>query len=197
VHSPIRPNGIGNQAVYLAEISEELAAELSELLSGQGIVRGEQSLVVDAVRERAEQAVAARIQNDPELTTTAKKRLTDARLGQGAFRKRVEAIEVCCRVTGISDRRFLRASHIWPWSKADNRQRLDGSNGLLLAPHIDHLFDKGFITFADDGELLVSKSCAMQILAAFGMQLPLNVGPFSAEQCVYLRYHRKYVFQER
>ena len=37
-----------------------------------------------------------------------------------------------------------------------NEQRLDGENGLLLTPTVDHLFDKGFISFEDSGQLIVS-----------------------------------------
>ncbi|GMW05571.1 MAG: hypothetical protein AMXMBFR8_03680 [Nevskiales bacterium] len=46
-----------------------------------------------------------------------------------------------------------------------NEERLDGENGLLLTPTIDHLFDRGFISFEGDGRLLVSP-VAHQIDAA-------------------------------
>ena len=39
----------------------------------------------------------------------------------------------------------LVASHTKPWRDSTNEERLDGENGLLLTPTIDHLFDKGFI----------------------------------------------------
>ena len=42
----------------------------------------------------------------------------------------------------MSDTRHLRASHIKPWRDATNAERLNGSNGLLLSPPIDHLFDQ-------------------------------------------------------
>jgi predicted restriction endonuclease len=50
----------------------------------------------------------------------------------------------------------LRASHSKPWRDSSNEERLDGENGLLLTPSIDHLFDRGFISFRSDGRLLVS-----------------------------------------
>ncbi len=50
----------------------------------------------------------------------------------------------------------LNASHIQPWRDSSNEQRLDGENGLLLTPTVDHLFDKGFISFESTGQLIVS-----------------------------------------
>lgn len=35
-----------------------------------------------------------------------------------------------------------------PGGFATNEERLNGENGLLLTPSIDHLFDRGFIGFA-------------------------------------------------
>ena len=43
-----------------------------------------------------------------------------------------------------------------PWRDATNDERLDGENGLLLTPSIDHLFDRGFIGFEDGGRLIIS-----------------------------------------
>jgi putative restriction endonuclease len=55
-----------------------------------------------------------------------------------------------------ASRRPVVGSHINPWRDAGNEERLDGANGLLLTPSIDHLFDRGFISFKGDGELLIS-----------------------------------------
>jgi hypothetical protein len=70
------------------------------------------------------------------------------------------------------------------------------SNGLLLSPHIDHLFDRGYISFADNGDLVISKYLEPSILATWGLKSQVNVGKFRASQCVYLDYHRKHVFQK-
>jgi hypothetical protein len=51
-------------------------------------------------------------------------------------------------VTGLAITELLRASHIKPWAARDtDAERLDVFNGLLLAPHCDALFARGFITF--------------------------------------------------
>lgn len=70
------------------------------------------------------------------------------------FRADVLLREEACRVTRVSEARHLTASHIKPWRDATDTERLNGANGLLLSPHIDHLFDEGYITFSNDQELV-------------------------------------------
>ena len=72
-----------------------------------------------------------------------------SRLGQGTFRRRT--IEVWggierCVVTGIALPALLTASHIIPWSE-DKAQRKLGCNGIMLAAHLDRLFDRFLIGF--------------------------------------------------
>lgn len=106
----------------------------------------------------------------------------------------MELLERGCRVTGIMDRAHLRASHIKPWHASSDTERLDGANGLLLAPHVDHLFDRGFISFEDDGRVLVSVRLHSGVLAAWAIQSSCNVGVFAERQRYYLAYHRANVF---
>ncbi len=70
--------------------------------------------------------------------------------------------------------------------------RLDGENGLLLTPNADHLFDRGFISFDDSGDLLVSPVAHRDSVIKLGIDLTkhLNVGRFSDGQRSYLEYHR-------
>ncbi|MEI6914209.1 MAG: HNH endonuclease signature motif containing protein, partial [Armatimonadota bacterium] len=56
-----------------------------------------------------------------------------------------------CRLTHVGNPTHLIASHIKPWRESNNDERLAGGNGLLLTPSIDHLFDRGFITFGEYG----------------------------------------------
>jgi putative restriction endonuclease len=192
-HSPIRTSGDVNRSVFLATVPEPMVDKLTELLAGQveHIVKSitqktDGSLVDDAAEER--------ILRRTDIGPTVKKTLLNARRGQGVFRENLEQIERKCRVTGLLDRRHLRASHIKPWSICDDREKLDGFNGLLLSPHVDHLFDRGYISFSDVGDLLISKELNQAVLVSWGIALPRNVGPFSQEQSRYLEYHRVHVF---
>lgn len=76
----------------------------------------------------------------------------------------------------------------------NNREKLDGNNGLLPAPHIDHLFDKGFISFEDDGRLLRSEALPQSVQDAWGLIPEAKSTPFSESQTLYLAYHRENVF---
>jgi len=73
-------------------------------------------------------------------------------------------------------------------------ERLDGENGLLLTPTIDHLFDRGFISFEDDGRLLVSPVADAVSLRRMGVPAEADVGGFSRAQGRYLEFHRDEVF---
>jgi predicted restriction endonuclease len=118
-----------------------------------------------------------------------------ARRGQGLFKQRVMRIERACRVTGVIREEHLRASHCKPWRDATNEERLDGENGLLLTPSVDHLFDRGFIGFDGDGALIVSPVAHRESLQRMGIdpQRSTNVGAFSSGQKRYLEFHRENV----
>jgi len=123
--------------------------------------------------------------------------LVRSRRGQGVFRQNVLSREPRCRVTGIADSRLLRASHIKPWRVSSDIEKIDGNNGLMLAPHVDVLFDQGFISFADDGVLLVSPQLDLSILQAWGIDKDVNLGEFTDAQLHYLKYHHDHVWRLR
>jgi hypothetical protein len=130
-----------------------------------------------------------------DLSITEKEQLILARRGQGVFRENLLRVEPLCRVTGIADAMHLRASHMKPWSVCTNAERLSENNGLMLAPHIDHLFDRGYLTFTDVGDLLISPLCSEGVLAAWGVPRRLNSGPFRSAQRPFLTYHREHCYK--
>jgi hypothetical protein len=130
-----------------------------------------------------------------DLSPPEKETLIRARRGQGRYRQDLERVEMGCWLTGIIDRRHVRASHIKPWSVSNDREKLDPNNGLLLSPHVDHLFERGYISFTDEGELLVSKALNPVVLSAWGLTAPKRKA-FNEKQRAYLAYHRKSVFEK-
>jgi putative restriction endonuclease len=202
-YSPLQETGDGLQSVYLAELPEDLARLLMELLREAGNdIQLEPTVHESSHREQvvtaAEDLLESAIEVAPDIGATEKEQVAKARRGQGRFRENVQGVEKGCRLSGVTDTQFLIASHIKPWRTASNQERLDGENGLLLCPNIDFLFDRGFISFADDGTLLVSPVADKSCLRSLGVPVdgPTNAGAFSPKQREYLSYHRLNVFLE-
>jgi hypothetical protein len=101
-----------------------------------------------------------------------------------------------CRITHVHNPTHLIASHIKPWRESSDDERLAGGNGLLLTPSIDHLFDRGFISFSDEGEVLVSPVADQESLPRMGLicDRPIFAGRFNTDQRHFLDYHRQEIF---
>ena len=135
-----------------------------------------------------------------ELGHTVTERVLQVRSKQDYFRRQLEGIERECRITGIADLRFLRASHIRPWSACETgTQRVDGNNGLLLAPHADHLFDRGWISFEDSGKLLRSGELPEPVVQGLGLKFRKSgyYGTFTKGQRGYLEFHRSMIYEKK
>ena len=89
------------------------------------------------------------------------------------------------------------ASHIKPWAKADNEEKIDPKNGFMLTPTYDKLFDRGFITFEDDKRLIVSPwlSPMNQKRLNIYTGMLINKLPLDEKRKEYLKYHRENVFK--
>jgi putative restriction endonuclease len=193
-HSPLRASGDPNPSIYLALLPRKMAAAVRRLAGAEIDELVEEITHRAGCQFRNEVAEEALLQRS-DLAPTLKRDLLNARRGQGAFRANLEKIESACRLTGLLDRRHLRAVHIKPWWKSDDAEKLDGCNGLLLSPHLEHLFTRGYISFSDSGELLVSRNLNPAVLDKWGLRLPRYVDAFRPEQCRYLDYHRGEVFE--
>jgi putative restriction endonuclease len=124
------------------------------------------------------------------------------RVGQEKYKKEVIDLMPQCPFTKISDERLLTASHIKPYIICIRENRMDQAmhhlNGLALSPTYDRLFDRGYITFTNKGELV----CGTQLSSLTWEKLNINpnaknimrIYPENREE--YLEYHRKNVFQD-
>ena len=137
----------------------------------------------------------ARIASDTSIGDTEREAIIRARRRQGLFKQRVMEAETRCRIRGVDNTIHLVASHCKPWRDSSNEERLDGENGLLLPPGIDHLFDRGFIGFEDSGRLIISPVAHLPSLQRMGVetQSVVNVGGFTKGQRTYLDFHRNAV----
>jgi putative restriction endonuclease len=202
-YAPLKADGNGNQA-YLFKINEHLGMFLASKAgtmatriaaianqvheeTGNYFVQQKQQHWEDVIEERIIQTVSS------ETTRVA---LIESRVGQGRFRKELSKVEKQCRITKVDRFEHLIASHIKPWRDGDNDERLDPENGLMLTPTIDHLFDRGFITFDEQGQVLIAEVADEVSLKKMGVSPivdSMSKG-FSEGQRGYLDYHREFIF---
>lgn len=148
---------------------------------------------ITTIHSSQENEIILEISEDLRIPETTRLALVESRLGQGQFRKMVLLNEPICRVTGTSNSDFLIASHIKPWRNCNNDERLDANNGLMLAPHVDRLFDRGWISFSDDGDLLTSEALSQEIVSLWFLPVGKNVGRFNLSQKSFLAFHREHI----
>jgi len=187
-YSPIQANGNGNQGIYLAALSDDLGELLLRLTNTV-------FATADSDKETASTILQQLVDIDQlknaAIPETQRVQLIKARVGQGLFRSLVLLKHPVCRVTGITDKRLLRASHIKPWKDSDNFERLDGNNGIMLSPHVDALFDQGLMSFEDNGRALFRNDLKKEILEKWAIPASSSASPFQASQRGYLKLHRE------
>jgi hypothetical protein len=128
--------------------------------------------------------------------TTEAERWVIQRVGQDVFRAGlIDYWDGRCAVTGLAVAELLRASHIKPWADCESdAERLDIFNGLLLAPHLDAAFDRGFITVSNGGDVMVTNTLSMEARRVLGLNQPLRVDHLKDGHRHYLAWHRAKLF---
>ena len=125
-------------------------------------------------------------------TVTERSGLVTSRVGQGAYRKRIiHRWEYKCAVTNFNKLDILIASHIVPWSKASDHERLDVNNGLLLSPTYDALFDKHLITFDNNGKIQLSEKIEFSAYQKIGVTGKEQITDLSMYNIQYLDRHNQ------
>jgi len=188
---------INNLTDYKTLTAQAKSLELFEVRDskGKGMYSAAIKLYGDFLVDMCGDTVTEDIQTiskDNSLTTTEKAILVNARRGQGQYRNNLINYWGGCAVTGYNNQRFLVASHIKPWRVANNTERLDKYNGLLLTPNLDKAFDLGYISFAETGKVQLSKELANRV--SLGLMPSMKI--ILAEQHQeYMSYHRAVVFK--
>jgi putative restriction endonuclease len=201
-YSPLQTNGNGIQSVYLTEIPADFAEVLAGLIGEEArlLMAPETATVASPMQASDdldvwEHRLERQVEKDRSIRDTDREAIIRARRGQGMFKERVMQIEKGCRITGVTNPAHLLASHCKPWRDSTNEERLDGENGLLLTPSIDHLFDRGFVGFEDSGDVIISRVAHIPSLQRMGIETRkvVNVGGFTEGQRKYLEFHRNAV----
>ncbi|HID0816085.1 HNH endonuclease [Clostridium botulinum] len=130
-----------------------------------------------------------------EIEATSKKVVTEQRIGQGVFKDKLKEIYKKCLLCDINNMRLLRASHIKDWASANDFERIDFYNGFLLCPNHDSVFNDGFITFSDKGELMISDELDEKTVKELDLKKEISVKIFEGNK-KYLKYHREVIFKK-
>lgn len=137
----------------------------------------------------------ANVQKYLDLSATEREAVRKARVGQGRFRDSLIDYWSVCAVTGCSEIKLLRASHIKPWAKAELEERLNLYNGLLLSPTLDACFDSGYISFDDDGRIIISNRLSAEDTKILGINSNMRIKRIEPEHKRFLAFHRKYEYK--
>jgi hypothetical protein len=135
-----------------------------------------------------------KLENQKNISDTEKQQLISARIGQGWFRKKLINFWKGCAVTKCKEISMLRASHIKPWRDSNNEERLNVYNGLLLTPNLDALFDKGFISFDDNGQIIISEKISKEDLIKLGIYSDIKIS-VHRNHAPFLKWHRNHILK--
>lgn len=194
---------LGNDVFRLAT-PVPMLLPLADDGAGTQTVHGWQNLyqVLDKVAATARTMPNRVAQKFHQVTATLPKsteaeRWVVQRVGQNLFRGALlDYWQGRCCVTELAVPELLRASHIKPWALCDtDEERLDVFNGLLLAPHLDALFDGGWMTVQADGYLLFSTRLTATDRQHLGVGDGLAVVGLTGAHQRYLEFHRRTVFR--
>lgn len=182
------PEAVGQEDIMAADGIDDLSrilrrtAELAMSLPNQAALTYREAVSRELKKSR--------------VNATEVERLVKQRIGQEIFRQALmDYWGGACAVTGIDLPEVLRASHAKPWAVCENdEERLNVFNGLLLAAHLDALFDRGLITFADSGLMVCSPQITNEQQHALHLDKVLALRWLSQEHRIYLAWHRKNVF---
>ena len=93
---------------------------------------------------------------DESLSPAETKAVVNIRLKQAEFKNNLFSLWGGCSLSDCEiDSKYLIASHIVPWAKSTDEEKVSRYNGLLLPANYDYLFDRHLISFSQDGNLLL------------------------------------------
>ena len=146
-------------------------------------VKRKQDSIISQIKE---------VEATEKITATERTAVLQARIGQGKFRRQLINYWHCCSVSSCDITWMLVASHIKPWRVADNAERLDVYNGLLLTPNYDKLFDLGYMSFAPNGKVIYSHLLDGKDKRNLNLVDTLCLSRVEPQHKRYLKYHNEY-----
>lgn len=118
-----------------------------------------------------------------------------SRKSQGQFRKKLLKHTSSCEATGFSKTFALDACHIKNYSVCSEEEKVDAHNALCLMSNIHRAFDAGFISFDEEGKILISKELTEDDLFRLGLTGNERIR-LGGRRPDYLLYHRENIFNK-
>ena len=186
-------HGFGNVGSYTALFLKQAGATVVAISDTTGTYYNDKGIDVEKAFEYVERDPSKR---GRKLEGFEKDALVKTRVNQDRFRAlMLKRYGGKCTICKVHSKELLIASHIKPWSKCNNSEKVSEFNGLLLCPNHDKLFDLGFITFTDTGKILISNELDEVDRVYLNIAPDMNVS-ICEEMKPYLKYHRKNVFKD-
>lgn len=167
-------------------VSAGLAGNPAQLYEALRLLHALQTRPASTLSAEVETRLAA-------IPVTERTREVHQRIGQDVFRGALMDLwQGRCALSGVElPTSLLRASHAKPWANANDEERLDPFNGLLLAVHYDALFDQGLIAFGDDGQVIVSASITEEVRRLLCLSTSSRLRFVLPGHKKYLSFHRR------
>lgn len=182
-HFPFNKNGHFNQG-YLYKLEPEFARYLLSIMKLE-LNEENKLLELESIEKNIE-----KIPEGKERETIIK-----TRVNQSIFKEQLLNKEKKCKLCGLSNTELLIASHIKPWSKSNNKEKLCVNNGFLLCPNHDKLFDKCLISFTEDGEIMIAEELSEEDRIFLNINKNMKI-KLNDENKKYIEWHRKKFLEE-
>ena len=155
------------------------------------------ALKIDTLLHWLKKSIKLPTEKPMGITTTDVESLRKERRGQEKLRKALDDYwQNQCAVTEVKNRDFLVASHIKPWAECDSdEERLDIYNALLLNTALDRAFDQGYISFDEEGAIILSPHWNWDEAGSMGIHKAMRLRHFTRKHAEYLIYHQEHVFK--
>ena len=175
----------------LADWSNQMVLDFCFWLNRKNIITNKEELCNNAAIEKAQKIEEEIISLNVE--GASKKAIIKARVNQGIFRDLLlKRYNKCC-LCGLANNTLLIASHIKPWAESEPKEKLDVDNGFLMCPNHDKVFDKGYITFDDDGKIIISDTLSDDDKTFLNVDSRKHI-ELTESNKKYLKFHRENVF---
>ena len=170
----------------LSDWSNQMVLDFCLWLSRKNIITNKEEIVIEKA-QKIEEIISLNAEG------ASKKAIINVRVNQGIFRDLLLKRYNRCCLCRVENPALLIASHIKPWIESEPKEKLDVDNGFLMCPNHDKLFDKGYITFDDDGKIIISDKLTENDRVLLNVDSRERI-ELTESNKKYLKFHRENVF---